>query len=112
MGINCSVFKKKDLELKKCFSICHMHIDNLNIRQREVNKECCVCYKSTTYVTPCEHSVCLKCFPKIKPVKDSLFHLDRDEFVDMTTIDCPMCRLKLVTWYEDKFAKRIFLEEY
>ena len=38
-------------------------------------KECCVCYKATEHLTPCNHVVCESCFPRLNT--------------------CPVCRAPL-----------------
>ena len=51
-------------------------------------KECCVCFTMTQSRTNCDHSVCLECISKLKPV----------EIVDGAKhIGCPMCRQRITS---------------
>lgn len=52
-------------------------ISNSNISFREED-QCCVCEEKTKTRTPCDHTLCLICWSKIKPVEDEK--------------PCPICR--------------------
>ena len=44
--------------------------------------ECCVCYEKTDTKTPCEHSLCNRCWSKI----------EKDEKDEAAPTPCPLCR--------------------
>lgn len=63
-------------------------IDNafrvLNIPENIIisDNKCCVCYEKTNIKTICNHSLCYRCWSKIKPTKN----LINDDY------NCPICR--------------------
>jgi hypothetical protein len=74
--------KMFDLEAEFCQAFKddeHMEMDS---------KECCVCFTMTQSRTNCDHSVCLECISKLKPVEiaDGAKH-----------IGCPMCRQRITS---------------
>ena len=55
-----------------------------NLKVDEI-RECCVCYQHTHTKTPCNHSLCYRCWFKLP-------HIGEDDDDEDFEIPCPICR--------------------
>lgn len=76
--------EKKTLSFCEAFP-CVMQIENI----KTILHDCSVCYEKTFVKTPCNHSLCIECWSKVKKVSVD------EEDADIKEQPCPICRHNL-----------------
>jgi hypothetical protein len=104
--VHCTLLSLKNIKIDKLYGL--LTNDEPSLKEKKIRdmwaifcqefkddehmemtiKECCVCFTMTQSRTNCDHSVCLECISKLKPV----------EIVDGAKhIGCPMCRQRITS---------------